>query len=317
MATLIPNSFQHPNILIDKLDYFLTPEESKVLSKAVREILGWEDKIEERKAPISLTVFVEGKFKKDKRLAYGCGLGLQAVRNALNSLHKFGILIKVGQPTQDGQWYWLQDDESKINWKGLEARRAGWDAANTRRTRKATKKSLQSRGVTSDVRGNVGRKGGVTSDVRDEVTSDVNKETQSETQLETQEGGATLPPAPAKPETPPAVKVFRSAAHRYPPKSWYGNIDKAVGRDPPDLEFWHDVVKTYVGLGWNPTNVVNMLEFFEKREIPSQGSKNGGKLNGPNQRPDRRRDPDETFLDPISGQLVRKDPGTGELVPVP
>jgi hypothetical protein len=43
----------------------------------------------------------------------------------------------------------------------------------------------------------------------------------------------------------------------------------------------------------------------------------GGKPNGPNQRPDRRRDPDETFLDPASGQLVRKDPGTGELVPVP
>ena len=176
---LVPNSFQHPNFLIDKLDYYLTAEESKVLSKAVREILGWRDKITERKAPISLSVFVDGKFNKDgKRLCRGCGLGLQTVRNTLASLHKFGILLKVDQPTQDGQMYWLQDDESKIDWEALETRRAQWDEVNAKRTKKATKESLVSRGVTSDVRGNVGRKEGVTSDVNKGVTSDVNKETQ-------------------------------------------------------------------------------------------------------------------------------------------
>ncbi len=188
---LVPNSFQHPNFLIDRLDYYLTPEESKVLSKAVREILGWRDKIVERKAPIALSIFVDGKFSKDgERLCYGCGLGLGTVRNVLAKLDEFGILVKVGQATQAGQTYWLQDDESQIDWDALKSRRTKWDKDNAERTQKATEKSLISRGVTSDVRGNVGRQGEVTSDVREGVTSDVNKETQSlETQsLETQGG---------------------------------------------------------------------------------------------------------------------------------
>ena len=187
---LVPNSFQHPNFLVDKLDYYLTPEESKVLSKAVREILGWRDKVVERKAPIALSVFVDGKFSYNgERLCYGCGLGLQSVRNALTSLHKFGILIKVGQSTQDGQTYWLQDDESKIDWESLEARRAKRDEVNAKRTKKATEKSMTARGITSGVKGNVGREE-VTLDVNTGVTPDVKKETQT---LETQKDPTILP----------------------------------------------------------------------------------------------------------------------------
>lgn len=62
--------------------------------------------------------------------------------------------------------------------------------------------------------------------------------------------------------------MFRENAHRYPAKSWYERIANAVGEDPDDLKFWGQVVFDYVGKGWNPTNVLNMLEFYEKGETP-------------------------------------------------
>lgn len=181
-SKLIPNSFQHPNVLIDRLAYYLTPEENVVLDKAVREILGWHNKIESRKAPVSLSVFVDGKLNKEtgERLCLGCGLGIQTVRKALAALDEFKILVKVGKATQDGQLFWLQDDEAAIDWDALEERRAELDEKNLKKTRKATKASLKQRGVTSDVTpgGNVARNSGLTSDVGPGITSDVNKETQ-------------------------------------------------------------------------------------------------------------------------------------------
>ena len=177
--TLIPNSFQHPNVYIDRLAFYLTPEEEKVLNKAVREILGWNDRIAERKAPIALSVFVDGKVNREtgERLAYGCGLSLAAVRKALKALNRYHILEKMGEPTLDGQYYWLQDDVTAIDWAGLETRRAEREQRNTRRTHKATNSR---KGVTSDDTPNVGRKG-ITSDDREGVTSDDRKETQIET----------------------------------------------------------------------------------------------------------------------------------------
>ena len=198
-GTLVPNSFQHPNIYVDWMHYYLTPEEALVLSKAIREILGWEENISDRKARIALSIFVNGKTstKDGRQLCLGCGLGIQAVRKCLATLHEYGILIKDGPPTQDGQMFRLQDEVHLIDWDGLEKRREAWDEANQQRTARATDASLAARGVTSDVRGNVARNPqglgldsdqtttpSVTSDVRltsdvtPEVTSDVNNETQ-------------------------------------------------------------------------------------------------------------------------------------------
>ena len=202
MTKIIPNAFQCPNFFVDRLAYFLTPQENVVLIRAVREILGWQDSIESRTGTIALSVFVEGKFKvrksrtEENRLALGCGLGVHAVRRALRALVRYGVLIK-GPVTPKGQTYTLQTDPDKIDWPGLEARRAKWDEANKRRTRKATHASLASRGyegVTCDVTPNVGRKGvtsdvteGVTSDVTEGVTSDVNKENHRKPYLKQQQ----------------------------------------------------------------------------------------------------------------------------------
>ncbi|RPI95535.1 MAG: hypothetical protein EHM40_02975 [Chloroflexi bacterium] len=138
---ILPNTFQHPNIFIDRLMYYLTPEENVVLTFAVRRILGFQENISSRKDNISLSQFVEGvKSTKDgSDLSKGCGLKTGAVRRALYALYKFNILL----PTTDkadprrGQEYWLQDNEKEINWDLLEKRLAEQEERERVRTEKA------------------------------------------------------------------------------------------------------------------------------------------------------------------------------------
>lgn len=150
---LIPNSYQTHNSYVDILHQFLTGEEVKVLDKAIREILGWTDRISSRKAPISLSTFTDGKpgwvdeeghhlgaevtKLLGNRMCYGCGLSIGAIRNALDALHEFNILLKIGDPSPNGQVYWLQDDINKIDWAGLIERQAKKNKSNKRRVRSA------------------------------------------------------------------------------------------------------------------------------------------------------------------------------------
>ena len=79
---------------------------------------------------------------------------------------------------------------------------------------------------------------------------------------------------------PAAIKTFRDKAHRFPSKSWWELINETVGDAEKDLELWGEIVFKWVGLGWNPMNVSGMLEFYQRREIPS----NQYKHNIPQQR---------------------------------
>lgn len=69
---------------------------------------------------------------------------------------------------------------------------------------------------------------------------------------------------------PKAVAVFRENAHRFPAKSWWGRVEKVVGEAEEDLEFWGLVVFYYVGKGWNPVNISNMIHFFEAGRVPDR-----------------------------------------------
>lgn len=151
-SKLIPNTFQHPNAYIDWLSYYLTPEEEKVLNKAIREILGWHNRIESRQARIALSIFEHGKIGKEtgEQLCLGCGLGIAAIRKALAALDKYKILVKVGDPTNDGQMYRIQDNYQQVDLEGLKARRAEQDIKNADRTSKA-------RGVLSHITPIVGQ----------------------------------------------------------------------------------------------------------------------------------------------------------------
>jgi hypothetical protein len=204
MATdksLIPNTFQHPNAYVDWLAYYLTPEEEKVLNKAIREILGWHNRIESRQARIALSVFEHGKVSKEtgERLCMGCGLGLGAIRKSLKMLDEYKILVKMGDANSDGQMYRIQDNYQQVDLAGLKARRELWDQRSAARTAAATKRLAEKRaqqGVSSD------DMGGVSCHDGGGVSSDDNKETQRETQKETQisppSSGEKLPQEPIR-----------------------------------------------------------------------------------------------------------------------
>lgn len=111
-SAMIPNSFQTPNALVDRLMPLLTGEEYKVLSFAIRHIYGWRDKLYDRKAKISLSQF--GR----------TGISKSAVMNALDKLVEFGLLIKDGAPDNEGQCWRLGFDEADPDWRAMEERAA-------------------------------------------------------------------------------------------------------------------------------------------------------------------------------------------------
>ena len=80
---------------------------------------------------------------------------------------------------------------------------------------------------------------------------------------------------------PSAIDVFRRAANRYPPKSWWKRVAAIVGEEEEDLEFWGVVVFYYVGQGWCPTNIDNMLQFYQQGKVPKHPELDRNKAGGP------------------------------------
>lgn len=120
----------------------------------------------------------------------------------------------------------------------------------------------------------------------DIVTNDVttcDAESDTDTDIESKDSARAPSKSSKKKPTktqPAAVKEFRDKAHRFPNKSWWELIDETVGEAEKDLDLWGEIVFNWVGLGWNPMNVSGMLEFYQRREIPS----NQYKHNIPQQR---------------------------------
>lgn len=97
----IDHSFQMPNFVEDLLDYFLTPTESKVLHRIIREIIGWKDRISDDSNSVSLSKIVEGYTSKHGKV--GClpiGLTYATVEKAANQLCAYKILQKEGRSRQ-------------------------------------------------------------------------------------------------------------------------------------------------------------------------------------------------------------------------
>lgn len=84
----------------------------------------------------------------------------------------------------------------------------------------------------------------------------------------------TEEPWPKDEGPPDAARVFHNRTGRWPKRTLYRRIHDAVD----DLEFWGEVVATYVALGWNPTNVDGMLDWYKRRELPKVTPKGNGGL---------------------------------------
>lgn len=146
MATsFIPNSFSTPNGFVDRLLGLVTPEEWVVLSFITRHIFGWQDSLKTREATISLSVIENGFTTSEGKAFGGCGLSRPVISTACKSLTRYRILVKVGEPTERGQCWRIPDDDSEVDYQGLEARLEQKRQKGKSRIEKATKRSAEKR----------------------------------------------------------------------------------------------------------------------------------------------------------------------------
>jgi len=80
-------------------------------------------------------------------------------------------------------------------------------------------------------------------------------------------------PPGKKTKRPPAIERFRQATHRFPAKAWWAEIAGTVGEAEANLDRWGAICYQWVGLGWNPTNVAGMLEYYRTGQMPGQDRK--------------------------------------------
>ena len=136
----IPNSFQTPNILVDRLMPLLLDNELRVTLFGYRHIFGWFDNRIERATTLSYSNFETGY-----RGQPGCGLTRPQISTALKSVSEFGVLKKVGTPTKDGQRWRPPESEDEIDWKALEARADKRRKTSQKQTAAATRASQKKR----------------------------------------------------------------------------------------------------------------------------------------------------------------------------
>lgn len=133
----IPNSFQHPNIYVDKYMSFLTNNELRVLLYMMRRIFGFQ----KRQDTISLSQMTDGIVTNEgERLDYGAGLSRPACIKAVKGLKEFGLVQEVAEndpETNNGKCYALQLDPAQVNFSGLVSRKEEARKVETNRTTKA------------------------------------------------------------------------------------------------------------------------------------------------------------------------------------
>lgn len=151
MSDFIPNTFQTPNAIVDKLMFLLTDSEFRVLMYMVRHILGWQRKADMRRACISLSNFEDG-FSYDTpegKVSYpGCGVGKNPIRNALKELQKYRIVEAIGEPKAIGQeWELRFITKDDVDFVGLQLRQDTNLRSRKKQTANARKVSPKNIGV--------------------------------------------------------------------------------------------------------------------------------------------------------------------------
>jgi hypothetical protein len=104
-------------------------------------------------------------------------------------------------------------------------------------------------------------------------------------------GGANAPGTSRKPRDErldhPAITTYKSVTKRHVTEAWRDEVIKAVGEDPADLERWGNHLRDWLGHGWNPSNIVGILDSFEAGGIKAKGADPwDAALNGVGKKPD-------------------------------
>lgn len=194
-------------------------------------------------------------------LCLGTGLGVNTVRRCLEALAYYKILIPLEKPNPvKGQEYWLQEKEENIDWEGLLNRKEERKVFYKKKTMKATKNSLISRGYVAR-KGNVARKAPVTSHVTKGVTSHVNtKPTETHrnppiTYIDFQ--NMTVIEA----RKVPTLKMYAKATDFFPGSVIWESVHKCILENNLTYDQIHDAAVAWAGRGFKPENVVGILEW--------------------------------------------------------
>lgn len=137
MSKIVPNTFQTPNLYVDRLMPLLTDAELRILIYMTRRILGFQ----RREDKISLSQFTTGLIltSNNEHLDYGAGVSKEAARTALDNLVKFNIVTQT-QPYDSAKrtpatWS-LQLDDALIDWEALSQRKETVKIAGAERAAK-------------------------------------------------------------------------------------------------------------------------------------------------------------------------------------
>lgn len=63
---------------------------------------------------------------------------------------------------------------------------------------------------------------------------------------------------------PEPIAIYRKWAGLYPKKTLWNKINSVV----KDYKLWDKVVEGWISVGWKPTNIAGMLDFYKRGEIP-------------------------------------------------
>lgn len=97
---------------------------------------------------------------------------------------------------------------------------------------------------------------------------------EEETALPPQQPVAEKESPPIKPKDHPAVQAYRSLVERYPNRAQM----KMIAESNPDIENWELAMRTWIGRGYNPGNVDDMLKWAENPALMERRATAKGKF---------------------------------------
>ena len=97
----------------------------------------------------------------------------------------------------------------------------------------------------------------------------------------------------------PQCAAYRRVYEFSPKKYQRKTIDESVAADENSVRFWEEVCQAWADLGWNPTNVKGMLDFYVLGTVPTTKPKGGknGSASTPRQGDERISDAIQTMFD--------------------
>jgi len=71
----------------------------------------------------------------------------------------------------------------------------------------------------------------------------------------------------------PAIQAYRKEARLHVPVTWRDTVIEVVGDIDEDILSWAELVRDWIGNGWNPRNVKGMTEAYKNGGIKKRPPK--------------------------------------------